>query len=114
MDMCSVLTSGSDVWLNTPRIPFEASGTSGMCADLNGVPHMSTLDGWWPEGYEEGVTGWAVGGFESDDVKDADSLYYRLSTISSPDILDVGRGATKNGGIFNTERMNKEYANCVW
>ncbi len=114
MEMCSVLTSGSDVWLNTPRIPFEASGTSGMCADLNGVPHMSTLDGWWPEGYEEGVTGWAIGGSESDDARDADSLYYRLSTISGPDILDIGRGATKNGGVFNTERMDKEYAERVW
>jgi len=115
MEMCSMLTAGSDVWLNTPMIPLEASGTSGMCAALNGVPHLSTQDGWWPEGYEEGVTGWAIGGSESDDERDADNLYHKLETISNSDIVGVGCGAIKkNGCVFTTERMDKEYAANVW
>jgi len=53
------LVQGVDLWLNLPRVPLEASGTSGMKAALNGVPHLSTLDGWWHEGYE-GLNGWAI------------------------------------------------------
>src|SRR5437588_12779360 len=56
-----LITSGVDVWLNTPMRPQEASGTSGMKAALNGVPSFSVLDGWWVEGHIEGVTGWAIG-----------------------------------------------------
>ena len=54
------LTSGVDIWLNTPMPPMEASGTSGIKAAFNGVPHFSVLDGWWLEGYIEGVTGWSI------------------------------------------------------
>jgi starch phosphorylase len=57
----AALTRGVDVWLNNPRRPFEASGTSGMKAAMNGVPNLSILDGWWPEGCKHGVTGWRIG-----------------------------------------------------
>ncbi|MDQ1280273.1 MAG: glycogen phosphorylase [Thermoproteota archaeon] len=61
MDTAAKLTSGVDIWLNTPLPPFEASGTSGMKAAHNGVINFSVLDGWWVEGCIEGVTGWAIG-----------------------------------------------------
>jgi glycogen phosphorylase len=61
MTLGALLTRGSDVWLNNPRRPLEASGTSGMKAAMNGVPNLSILDGWWPEGCEHGVTGWKIG-----------------------------------------------------
>ena len=59
-DLGALLTSGVDVWVNTPRRPYQASGTSGMKAALNGVPSLSILDGWWIEGCIEGFTGWAI------------------------------------------------------
>ena len=59
------LVQGVDVWLNNPRRPLEASGTSGMKAAQNGVPNVSVLDGWWDEGYA-GDNGWAIGGRETD------------------------------------------------
>ena len=59
-DLGALLTAGVDVWVNTPQRPYEASGTSGMKAALNGVPSLSILDGWWIEGCIEGVTGWAI------------------------------------------------------
>ncbi len=66
------LTSGSDVWLNTPRRTFEASGTSGMKASINGVLNLSILDGWWQEAYDPAI-GWAIGGgeeYENNDIQD--------------------------------------------
>jgi starch phosphorylase len=59
--LAQYLVSGVDLWLNNPEKPLEASGTSGMKAALNGVPSLSTVDGWWVEGWVEGVTGWAIG-----------------------------------------------------
>lgn len=56
-----MLVSGVDLWLNTPRKPREASGTSGMKAAHNGIPSLSILDGWWIEGCIEGLTGWSIG-----------------------------------------------------
>lgn len=56
-----VIVAGSDIWQNTPLPPIEASGTSGMKVALNGVLNLSTLDGWWLEGREDGVTGWGTG-----------------------------------------------------
>lgn len=61
MRVGALLTRGSDIWLNNPRRPLEASGTSGMKAAMNGVPNVSVLDGWWPEGCVHGTTGWKIG-----------------------------------------------------
>jgi starch phosphorylase len=61
MTLGALLTRGTDIWLNNPRRPLEASGTSGMKAAMNGVPNLSILDGWWPEGCEHGKTGWKIG-----------------------------------------------------
>jgi starch phosphorylase len=61
MRVGALMTRGADIWLNNPRRPLEASGTSGMKAAMNGVPNLSVLDGWWPEGCVHGVTGWKIG-----------------------------------------------------
>jgi glycogen phosphorylase len=61
MRIGALMTRGADIWLNNPRRPLEASGTSGMKAAMNGVPNVSVLDGWWPEGCVDGVTGWKIG-----------------------------------------------------
>jgi starch phosphorylase len=71
MTLGALLTRGTDIWLNNPKRPLEASGTSGMKAAMNGVPNLSILDGWWPEGCEHGVTGWKIGDADpSDDAFD--------------------------------------------
>jgi len=115
-----ILVSGVDLWLNTPRKPKEASGTSGMKAAHNGIPSLSILDGWWIEGCVEGLTGWAIGSIydkESDDSEDADSLYYKLENIIIPKFyyhrnqwIDVMRHAIAiNASFFNTHRMIQQY-----
>lgn len=119
MDLGRLLTSGSDVWLNNPTRPLEASGTSGMKAALNGVPSLSVLDGWWIEGCIDGVTGWAIGtdSTESDDADDAASLYDRLEHDVLPLYYDaperfgaIMRNAIAlNGSFFNTQRMVLQY-----
>ena len=82
------LVQGVDVWLNNPRRPLEASGTSGMKAAQNGVANLSVLDGWWDEGYE-GDNGWAIGGREqhpdeaAQDWTDAEDLYRLLENETS-------------------------------
>ncbi|KGG80509.1 alpha-glucan phosphorylase [Caloranaerobacter azorensis H53214] len=74
MTIGKMLTRGSDIWLNNPRRPKEASGTSGMKAAMNGVLNLSILDGWWPEACEHGVNGWQFGdGFESENVAEQDA-----------------------------------------
>ena len=80
------LVQGCDVWLNNQRRPLEASGTSGMKAALNGVPSLSVLDGWWIEGHVEGITGWSIGGIETDgdQSKDANEIYLKLERVILP------------------------------
>jgi starch phosphorylase len=83
MNVARYLVQGVDVWLNNPRRPYEASGTSGMKAALNGVPNFSVLDGWWAEGYNE-KNGWAIGegqeygNPDEQDWHDVNSLYQTL------------------------------------
>ena len=119
MELARYLVSGSDVWLNTPLRPYEASGTSGMKAALNGVPSLSVLDGWWAEGCLEGVTGWAVGSTQAEaNGKDAVALYEKLSGTVLPLYfqdhnawVQVMKGAIiKNASYFNSHRMMRRYA----
>jgi len=115
-DLGALMTAGVDVWLNTPRRPYEASGTSGMKAALNGVPSLSILDGWWIEGCIENVTGWAIEDGE-DDAAEALSLYEKLEKsvvplfLQSPDHWAQIMRTTLafNGSFFNTNRMVKQY-----
>lgn len=116
MAFAKVLVPGVDVWLNTPRRPEEASGTSGMKAALNGVPSLSILDGWWIEGCVEGRTGWAVGTIDGSPDDDAPSLYAQLERIvprfyAEPErFAEIMRFAIAlNGSYFTTERMVREY-----
>lgn len=123
MELGRLMTSGVDLWLNTPLPPMEASGTSGMKAALNGVPSLSTLDGWWIEGHIEGVTGWSIGENsrepreKQDPSKDAGALYEKLEEVILPlfyrqqdHYIDVMRNAISlNGSFFNTQRMVQQY-----
>ena len=115
-DLGALLTAGVDVWVNTPKRPYEASGTSGMKAALNGVPSLSILDGWWIEGCIEGFTGWAIED-GIDDAEEATSLYKKLETAVVPLYLEAPEKWARlmrntlafNGSFFNTNRMVKQY-----
>ena len=115
-DLGALLTAGVDVWVNTPRRPYEASGTSGMKAALNGVPSLSILDGWWIEGCIEGVTGWAIED-GANDAEEAGAFYSKLENTVVPLYLQApekwGRlmrtTLAFNGSYFNTNRMVKQY-----
>ncbi len=127
MHMARFLTQGVDLWLNTPRRPREASGTSGMKAVLNGIPNLSILDGWWVEGYN-GANGWAIGSEHhydnehAQDESDAESTYRLLEDEIVPlfynrDRDDIPRGWVEvmretirsNTPQFCMRRMIKEY-----
>jgi starch phosphorylase len=125
------LVAGCDVWVNVPRPPEEASGTSGMKAALNGVLNLSVLDGWWAEAYD-GSNGWAIDGDIDPDVaaqdqRHADALFDRLEADVVPLFHDreadgVPRGWLRmvratlrtNGPRFSASRMVREYASRVY
>ena len=127
MRIARFLVAGVDVWLNNPRRPLEASGTSGMKAAMNGMPSVSILDGWWDEGYN-GDNGWAIGEREqlsdeaAQDEADAEALYRLLEEEIVPrffarddEDLPVDWLATMRAAIaasiwqFSTARMLIEY-----
>lgn len=121
MDLARLLVAGCDLWLNTPRKPMEASGTSGMKAAANGVPHFSVLDGWWLEGHIEGITGWSLGTREAQSAPDAEvasELYEKLAGTIIPRFYAASEAWAEvmrhviavNGSYFHTHRMLKNYA----
>ena len=131
MKIAKMMVAGVHAWLNSPKRPLEASGTSGMKAAMNGVPNISIMDGWWAEGYHEGLTGWKFGlekPVEEADLseapetllysEDSASFYQTLPTILQ-EFYQAGKGSTfldkaimnlaLNIPIFNTHRMAAEY-----
>jgi starch phosphorylase len=120
MALAEYLCSGVDLWLNTPHKPYEASGTSGMKAALNGVPSLSILDGWWIEGHVEGVTGWSIDDdweAESNPSEEIATLYDKLEFVILPmfygrptAFAEVMRSTISlNASFFNAQRMMSQY-----
>jgi starch phosphorylase len=126
------MTRGVDVWLNNPRRPLEASGTSGQKAAMNGILNLSILDGWWPEGFD-GDNGWAIGSgvnvsaAEAADDADADALYDLLEREVVPLYYDRGADGVPQGWLerskgaiatispaFNARRMVKDYVETFY
>ena len=126
------LISGVDVWLNNPRRPMEASGTSGQKAAVNGVINFSILDGWWAEGYNQ-KNGWAIGkstnyeSYEVQDMEDSQSIYNILENKIIPAYYNIGKNGLseewltlmKNsiistGGKFSTSRMLVDYTDKLY
>jgi starch phosphorylase len=129
MEIARYLVQGVDIWLNTPRRPHEASGTSGMKATVNGALNLSILDGWWAEGYTP-ETGWAIGGgeeysddqFDYQDSVESNAIYDLLEKEIVPLFYDRGRDGLPRGwlakmkaamqyhaSVYNTNRMVGEY-----
>ena len=125
MRIAAMLTSGVDVWLNTPLPPFEASGTSGMKAAHNGVINFSVLDGWWIEGYVEGVTGWSIGPSPNEPVtaeeerkyRELEDLYHKLEYLIITTFYNrrddwiqlMENSIGKIAYYFNSHRMMRRY-----
>ena len=126
------LVSGVDVWLNTPRRPMEASGTSGQKASVNGVINFSVLDGWWAEGYNS-KNGWTIGtndeysSYEIQDDADSNSIYYTLENKIIPIYFDKDENGISNkwvnimknsiistGGKYSTSRMLCDYTENLY
>ena len=131
MAMSRHLISGVDVWLNNPRRPMEASGTSGEKASVNGVVNFSILDGWWAEGYNQ-KNGWAIGtnaeyySYEEQDKADSESIYNILENKIIPAYYNKQDGISKEwlrlmknsiistGGNYSTSRMLKDYTEKLY
>ena len=130
--MSRYLVSGVDVWLNNPRRPMEASGTSGQKASVNGVINFSVLDGWWAEGYDQ-TNGWCIGtddeynSYQEQDVADSQSIYRTLENKIIPIFYDKNKNGMsekwleimKNsiittGGKYSTSRMLVDYTNNLY
>jgi len=124
MEMAAKLTSGVDVWLNTPLPPLEASGTSGMKAAHNGVINFSVLDGWWIEGCIEGVTGWSIGPPPNESIgeqerrkMELEDLYNKLKYLIIPTFYNrrdewiniMNNSIGKVAYYFNSHRMIRRY-----
>lgn len=123
MKLAKLMVAGVDVWLNTPLPPHEASGTSGMKAAHNGIPHFSTLDGWWVEGFLRDKTGWAIGSKKREknltelNKEDAECLYNTLEKSILPcyyQKTEIWKNIMQNtiainASFFNTERMLQQY-----
>ena len=127
------LVSGVDVWLNTPRRPMEASGTSGQKASVNGVPNFSVLDGWWAEGYDQ-TNGWAIGTdteystYQEQDREDSKSIYRTLENKIVPDFFEkdektglpekwieiMKNSIITTGGKYSTARMLVDYTERLY
>ena len=109
LDLAQLLVAGSDLWLNNPQVPQEACGTSGMKAAHNGVPQISTLDGWWPEGYKKNKTGWAI--------TNANDLYEKLKKEILPIYYKdqkkwreiMKNVISLNASYFNSDRALGQY-----
>jgi starch phosphorylase len=133
VEIARLLVQGSDVWLNTPRRPQEASGTSGMKATLNGALHLSELDGWWDEAYAPGL-GWALGkgipddlAGEARDAAEAEQLLSILEQEVAPTFFNrsedglplawlplVSSSIRTMAPRFSAQRMVREYAERVY
>jgi starch phosphorylase len=132
MNLARYLVQGVDVWMNTPRRPLEASGTSGMKAALNGVLNFSVLDGWWREAYNS-HNGWAIGedkeheSNDAQDEKDAESLYHTLEheiiplyydrdakEVPHKWIVHIKESLKTNIPQYSTRRMVKEYVENLY
>lgn len=130
--MSQYLVSGVDVWLNNPRRPMEASGTSGQKASVNGVVNFSVLDGWWAEGYNQ-KNGWTIGtnaeynSYEEQDIADSQSMYRTLEDkiiptyynkneegISPKWIRIMKNSIISTGGKYSTARMLVDYTNNLY
>lgn len=112
IEIAKKLVAGADLWLNNPIPPLEASGTSGMKAAHNGVPQLSTLDGWWPEGYVKDKTGWVIS--ENNNQHDLyDVLENKIIPIyygNRNEYAEIRRYCISiNAAKFNTQRMLREY-----
>ena len=132
IEVSRYLISGVDVWLNTPRRPMEASGTSGQKASVNGVINFSILDGWWAEGYNQ-KNGWAIGtnaeyeNYDIQDNNDSDSIYQTLENKIIPAYYEkdengisqkwmeyMKNSIMSTGGKYSTSRMLVDYTNNLY